>query len=93
MNNAKYDFENNICSINNSVLIYKYLKNNAKNLDSTILLRSQFMLIVSAFDTYVHSVVINKIINKYFSQNSTIDINIDVTLSLVYRMKNSSINM
>lgn len=51
------------------------------------------MLIVSAFDTYVHSVVINKIINKYFSQNSTIDINIDVPLSLVYRMKNSSINM
>lgn len=93
MNNAKYDFENNICSINNSVLIYKYLKSNAKNLDSTILLRSQFMLIVSAFDTYVHLVIINKIIEKYFSENSTIDININIPLSLVYRMKNSSIDM
>ena len=57
MSNAKDDFNNNIRSINNSILIYKYLNNNAKNLDSTILLRSQFMLIVSAFDTYVHSTI------------------------------------
>ncbi len=66
MSNAKDDFNNNIRSINNSILIYKYLNNNAKNLDSTILLRSQFMLIVSAFDTYVHSAIINKIIELYF---------------------------
>ena len=55
MNSAKKEFKENICSINNSIQVYKYLKNNAKNMDSTILLRSQFMLIVSAFGTYVHS--------------------------------------
>ena len=89
MSNAKDDFNNNIRSINNSILIYKYLNNNAKNLDSTILLRSQFMLIVSAFDTYVHSAIINKIIEVYFSQNSMIELNVEVPLTLVYRMKNS----
>ena len=50
MNSAKKEFKENICSINNSIQVYKYLKNNAKNMDSTILLRSQFMLIVSALD-------------------------------------------
>lgn len=70
-------------------MIYKYLESNAKNLDSTILLRSQFMLIVSAFDTYVHSAIINKIVEIYFSPNSIIQLNMEIPLSLVYRMKNS----
>lgn len=93
MSNAKDDFNINIRSINNSILIYKYLNSNAKNLDSTILLRSQFMLIVSAFDTYVHSAIISKVIEIYFSLNSTINLNVEVPLSLAYRMKNSDEDM
>ena len=87
MSNAKDNFDSNIRSIYNSVSIYQYLENNAKNLDSTILLRSQFVLIVSALDTYVHSAVINKIIEVYFSQ-SNIELNVEVPLSLMHRMKN-----
>lgn len=92
MSNAKDDFDSNIRSIYNSVSIYQYLENNAKNLDSTILLRSQFVLIVSALDTYVHSAVINKIIEAYFSQ-SIIELNVEVPLSLMHRMKNVNENM
>lgn len=86
MSNAKDNFDSNIRSIYNSVSIYQYLENNAKNLDSTILLRSQIVLIVSALDTYVHSAVINKIIELYFSQSNT-ELNIEVPLSLMHRMK------
>lgn len=92
MSNAKDDFDSNIRSIYNSVSIYQYLENNAKNLDSTILLRSQFVLIVSALDTYVHSAVINKIIEVYFSQSS-IELDLEVPLSLMHRMKNVNENM
>lgn len=92
MSNAKDDFDSNIRSIYNSVSIYQYLENNAKNLDSTILLRSQFVLIVSALDTYVHSAVINKIIEVYFSQSS-IELDVEVPLSLMHRMKNVNENM
>lgn len=93
MNSAKKEFKENICSINNSIQVYKYLKNNAKNMDSTILLRSQFMLIVSAFDTYVHSSITNKIIEIYFSQDSDIFVDMDISLSRAYKMKNSDENM
>lgn len=82
MSNEKDNFDSNIRSICNSISIYQYLENNAKNLDSTILLRSQFVLIVSALDTYVHSAVINKIIEVYFSQSNT-DLNVEVPLSLI----------
>lgn len=86
MSNAKDNFDSNIRSIYNSVSIYQYLENNAKNLDSTILLRSQFVLIVSALDTYVHSAIINKIIEVFFSQSNT-ELNVEVPLSLMHRMK------
>ena len=93
MNNIKNIYEKNILSINNSISIYQYLQTQAKNLDATILLRSQFVLIVSAFDTYVHSVVINKIIDKYFSSNQQLNIQLDIPLSLAYEMKNLDADM
>lgn len=92
MSNAKDSFDSNIRSICNSVSIYQYLESNAKNLDSTILLRSQFVLIVSALDTYVHSAIINKIIEVFFSQSNT-ELNVEVSLSLMHRMKNVNENM
>ena len=93
MNKIKNIYEKNILSINNSISIYQYLQSQAKNLDATILLRSQFVLIVSAFDTYVHSAVINKIIDRYFSSDQQLNIQLDIPLSLAYEMKNLNVDM
>ena len=93
MNNTKKIYEKNILSINNSISIYQYLQSQAKNLDATILLRSQFVLIVSAFDTYIHSVVINKIIDRYFSSGQKLNIQLDIPLSLAYEMKSLNVDM
>lgn len=89
MSNAKISFENNILNISNSVSIYKYLNEKAQNLDSTILLRSQYVLIVSALDTYIHSAITNRIVDLFFSQNSNFNVNVDIPLSTVFSMKNS----
>ena len=93
MSSAKDDFKNNIRSISNSISIYQYLQKNAKNLDSTILLRSQYVVIVSAFDTYVHSALINKIIEAYFTSDATVEFGVDIPLSLVWKMRTSDENM
>lgn len=81
-------YEKNICTINNSISIYQYLQVQAKNLDTTILLRSQFVLIVSAFDTYVHSLIIDEVMTRFFSNNPEIEANIDIPLALAFQIKN-----
>lgn len=93
MNNIKTNYEKNISSINNSISIYQYLQTQAKNLDAKILLRSQFVLIVSAFDTYIHSVVINRVIDQFFSSEQQLNIQLDIPLNLAFEMKNLTDNM
>lgn len=93
MNNIKNNYEKNMLSINNSISIYHYLQSKAKNLDATILLRSQFVLIISAFDTYVHSMIVNKIIDSYFSSEQQFNIQLDIPLSLAYEMKDLNVDM
>ena len=83
-------YKKNILAINNSISIYQYLESQAKNLDATILLRAQFVLIVSALDTYVHTLVINKIIDSFFSSDQEIDIQIDIPLSLAFEIENAN---
>lgn len=90
MSNAKISFENNIRNISNSISIFEFLDKKAPNLDSTILLRSQFVLIISAFDTYVHSAITSKIIYLFFDQNKNIDVNVDIPLSKVFSMRNAN---
>ena len=92
MINIKGNYEKNMLSIDNSILIYKYLQSNARNMDTTILLRSQFVLIVSAFDTYMHSFIINKIMETFFSSKQQFYIEIDIPLRIVYEMKNLNID-
>lgn len=90
MNNIIEIYKKNILAINNSLSIYQYLESQAKNLDATILLRAQFVLIVSAFDTYVHTLVINKIMDSFFSSDQAIDIQIDIPLSLAFEIENAN---
>ncbi|MDE5798564.1 MAG: hypothetical protein K2H73_06040 [Treponemataceae bacterium] len=87
MTNSKLVFDRNMLVIKDSVSLYKYLEKNAKNFDSAILLRSQFVLIVSAFDTYVHTAIIDRIVSAYFSETHDFDINIEIPLALAFEME------
>lgn len=87
MNDIKGNYEKSIVSINNAASIYKFLESNAKNLNATIILRSQIVLIISAFDTFMHSLVIKKIIDTYFSNEQQMGIQLDIPLKLVYEMR------
>lgn len=59
-------FEENINAAENLEPLYSYLCNNAENMDASYLLRSEFVLIVSALDTYMHMVVEDRIVNSFF---------------------------
>lgn len=49
-------FQENISAAGNLEPLYTYLKKNAENVDASYLLRSEYVLIVSALDTYVHMI-------------------------------------
>lgn len=63
-------FEENINAAENLEPLYSYLCNNAENIDASYLLRSEFVLIVSALDTYMHMVVEDRIVNAFFDANA-----------------------
>lgn len=58
-------FEENISAAENLEPLYSFLCSNAENMDATYLLRSEFVLIVSALDTYMHMVVEDKIVDSF----------------------------
>lgn len=78
-------FNKNITMIEDSISIYQYLKSNSKNLDASFLLRAQFVLLVSAFDTFIHGFVIENIIDSYFEGKC--DFNIDIPISVSYDLE------
>lgn len=62
-------FEENINAAENLEPLYTYLCSNAESMDASYLLRSEFVLIVSALDTYVHMFTEDKIVNSFFDTN------------------------
>lgn len=87
MNMAFDIYIKNICKVNEVIAVYNYLCENAKAFDCSIILRSQLVMIVSAFDTYIHRVVINKIMQQYFSNEGEFSIQTDIPLSLSFSMR------
>lgn len=79
-------YEKNICKVNEIIATYNYLSQNAKEFDCSIILRSQFVMLVSAFDTYVHCYIINKIIRQYFSEENFF-VQSDIPLRLSFSMR------
>ena len=76
----KKQFDNNIKTIDEGLAIYSYINANNKHMDASILLREQFLMILSAFDTYLHGVVEDTIVSKTFDKKS-MDVN-DFDISL-----------
>ncbi len=62
-------FQENISAAGNLEPLYTCLKKNAENVDASYLLRSEYVLIVSALDTYVHMVLEDKIVCSFFDVN------------------------
>ena len=79
-------YEKNICKVNEMIAVYNYLCQNAKDFDCSTILRSQFVMIVSAFDTYVHCYIINKIMRQYFSEEK-FSVQSDIPLQLSFSMR------
>ena len=67
MSNEKNFFEQQIASLRNLTSIHQYLEINASTMDASSILRAEYVLIVSAFDNYLHSIVRRKIRENFFS--------------------------
>jgi len=57
MSNSLLQFNKNIDSINTIDGIYTYLEGQVKAIDLSEILRAEYVLIVSAFDYYIHDIV------------------------------------
>lgn len=63
-------FEENIRGAENIEPLYTFLCENAGNMDTSYLLRSEFVLIVSALDTYMHMIVEDVIVDSFWNTSS-----------------------
>lgn len=67
MSNEKAFFERQVKEIENLSKIYVYLsRNNVCVADISMLLRSEYVLLVSAFDNYLHQIVRRKFVKDFF---------------------------
>lgn len=92
MSNAKTDFDRNITQLEGILQIYMYLKNKASRLNSDWILRSHLLLLVSAFDTYIHSIVIEKIMEQFFDSEKELNVEFAVPMKVVHGMRNISLH-
>lgn len=64
-------FKSHISTLSTLENLYSYISNSAPAMDASVLLRSEYVLIVSAFDNYIHQIVRRNIINSFFSPSGT----------------------
>lgn len=84
-------FEENIYAAESLEPLYSFLSNNAENMDASYLLRSEFVLIVSALDTYMHMIIEDRIVNSYFDVNSNLGtLEIQISKIKAVNMNNSA---
>lgn len=60
MSNEKTFFDEQIASLRALSSIHQYLADSAASMDASSLLRSEYVLIVSTFDSYLHNIVMIK---------------------------------
>lgn len=80
MSAEKNFFDEQIKSIRILSAIYAYLTSNAVALDSTSLLRAEYVLIISAFDSYLHNIVRRKLSEGFFEgdiNNCTVNLSLE----------------
>lgn len=67
MSEEKSFFDDQITLLHSLSSIYQYLQDTASLMDTSYLLRSEYVLIISAFDNYLHSIVRRKLRTAFFS--------------------------
>lgn len=67
MSNERNFFSEQIGSLHSLSSIFQYLQDNAGLMDADALLRSEYVLIVSAFDNYLHNIVRRKMRESFFA--------------------------
>ena len=73
MSLQKDTFDKCVCSCMELEGIYNYLKSNHVTTEINALLRSEYVLLVSAFDCYIHQVVRQKLVDSFFLGTSVCD--------------------
>lgn len=66
----KKQFDMNIRTISNGMAIYSYINKNVKVFDASILLREQYAMVISAFDTYLHGIVEDCMVASIFDRTA-----------------------
>lgn len=69
MSNEKTFFDEQIASLRALSSIHQYLAGSAASMDASSLLRSEYVLIVSTFDSYLHNIVRRKIRENFFASS------------------------
>lgn len=67
MSNERNFFSEQIGSLHSLSSIFQYLQDNAGLMDADALLRAEYVLIVSAFDNYLHNIVRRKMRESFFA--------------------------
>lgn len=67
MSNEKKFFDEQMTLLHSLSSIYQYLQDTANLMDTSYLLRSEYILVISAFDNYLHSIVRRKLRIAFFS--------------------------
>lgn len=83
MSRSKELYERNIASLNNIDIIYQFMDKNAPLVDSSYLLRAKYVLIISAFDTYMHEIIIDKACDLFFTEKIPPDSVIELPLNKI----------
>jgi hypothetical protein len=64
--------------------LYEYIQRTSPDFDASQLLRSEYALIISSFDKYVHDVVREKMLDNFFNKNIEIDNRLELS---IYKVK------
>lgn len=62
-------FDEQVSSLQMLSSVYSYMKQNAIYMDTDALLRAEYVLLVSSFDSYIHNIVRRKIRDNFFSSD------------------------
>ncbi len=79
-------FDRNIKSVSDGLSVYSYVNNNAKQFDSSILLREQYAMIISAFDTYLHGIVEDEIVRHALDAADCEEMSFDIGIETLREM-------
>lgn len=80
MSSERDFFQQQACSLKNLSSMYQYLRRSAPHMESDNLLRAEYVLLVSAFDNYLHNIV-RRIIREKFFSSKTLTENLSLSIN------------